>query len=110
MTRGDRLPYLPPHQLTLTGGIDAGRARINASMNYVTETRGFAGSGAIPEAERIDGRTLVDLSGEVDILPSLSAYATVQNLFDTTYNVAFSPAGARPGAPRLALAGLRARF
>lgn len=110
VTRGDRLPYLPPHQLTLTGGIDAGRARVNASMNYVTETRGFAGSGAIPEAERIDGRTLVDLSGEVDILPSLSAYATVQNLFDTTYNVAFSPAGARPGAPRLALAGLRARF
>lgn len=110
VTRGDRLPYLPPHQLTLTGGLYAGRARINATVNHVEATRGFAGSGMIAAAERIDGRTLVDLSGEVDVLPSISAYATVQNLFDTTYNVAFSPAGARPGAPRLALAGLRARF
>jgi len=110
VTQGDRLPYLPPHQLTLTGGVDAGRARVNATVNHVTETRGFAGSGTIPAAERIDARTLVDLSGEVDVTPAISAYATVQNLFDTTYNVAFSPAGARPGAPRLVLAGLRARF
>lgn len=110
VTRGDLLPYLPPHQLTVTTGLDAGRARVNATANYVSRTRGFAGSGAIPEAERIDARTVVDLSGEVDLLPGISAYATVQNLFDATYNVAFSPAGARPGAPRLALAGLRARF
>lgn len=110
VTRGDRLPYLPPHQLTLTAGIDAGRARLNATVNHVSRTRGFAGSGAIPAAERIDARTVVDLSGEVDIVPGVSAYATVQNLFDETYNVAFSPAGARPGAPRLALAGFRARF
>ncbi|WP_242415771.1 TonB-dependent receptor family protein [Sphingomonas panni] len=110
VTRGDRLPYLPANQLTLTGGIDAGAAQINASVNYVDATRGFAGSGAIPAAERIDARTLLDLSGEVDVTPAISAYATVQNLFDTTYNVAFSPAGARPGAPRLVLAGLRARF
>jgi Fe(3+) dicitrate transport protein len=48
--------------------------------------------------------------GEVDIVRGISAYATVQNVFDNIYNVAFSPAGARPGAPRLALAGMRARF
>jgi Fe(3+) dicitrate transport protein len=110
VTRGTRLPYLPPHQLTLTAGIDAGRARLNATANYVSRTRGFAGSGAIADAERIDARTVVDLSGEVDIVRGISAYATVQNVFDTIYNVAFSPAGARPAAPRLALAGLRARF
>lgn len=110
VTRGDRLPYLPPHQLTLTAGIDAGPARLTATANHVSATRGFAGSGAIPAAERIDARTVVDLAGEVDLMPGISAYATVQNLFDDRYNVAFSPAGARPGAPRLALAGLRARF
>lgn len=110
VTRGDRLPYLPPHQLTLTAGLDAGPARLNATANHVSATRGFAGSGAIPAAERIDARTLVDLSAEVDLVPGVGAYATVQNLFDRTYNVAFSPAGARPGAPRLALAGIRARF
>ena len=108
--RGDRLPYLPPHQLTLTAGIDDGRARLNATANLVSSTRGFAGSGATPGAERIDARTVVDLSGEVDIVRGISAYATVQNVFDNIYNVAFSPAGARPGAPRLALAGMRARF
>jgi Fe(3+) dicitrate transport protein len=46
----------------------------------------------------------------VDLWRGLSVFATVQNLFDEVYNVAFSPAGARPGAPRLVLGGLRARF
>jgi Fe(3+) dicitrate transport protein len=77
--------------------------RLNATANLVSPTRGFAGSCVTPGAERVDARTVVDLLGEVDIVQGISAYATVQN-------VAFSPAGARPGAPRLALAGMRARF
>ena len=40
----------------------------------------------------------------------LALFATVQNLADETYNVSFSPAGARPGAPRLVMAGVRASF
>ncbi len=72
--------------------------------------RATAGRGAIVPADRIDDRVLIDLSAEVDLLPNVSLFGSVQNLFDVTYNAAFSPAGARPGAPQLALGGIRARF
>ena len=70
----------------------------------------MAGTGAIPANEKVDARALVDIAGEVDLFGPLSLFGTVTNLFDKTYNVAFSLAGARPGAPRMAMAGVRARF
>ena len=39
-----------------------------------------------------------------------SLFASVQNLTDEEYNVAFRPAGARPGAPRTILAGVKLEF
>ncbi|OBX18727.1 hypothetical protein A9995_09095 [Erythrobacter sp. QSSC1-22B] len=110
VTQGDRLPYLPAHQLTLTAGVELPAARLNASINRVSATRATAGQGAIAASDRIDARTLVDLSAEYDVLDSLSVFGTVQNLFDETYNAGFSPSGARPGSPRLWLVGLRARL
>lgn len=106
----DRLPYLPSHQLALNAGLRVERARVNATLNWVSETRATAGQGPIAIGDRIDERVLVDLSAEVDLLPGLAAFGTVQNLFDVSYNASFSPSGVRPGAPRLAMAGLRARY
>jgi Fe(3+) dicitrate transport protein len=37
-------------------------------------------------------------------------FGTVTNLTDEVYNVGFAPAGARPGAPRLMMAGLRLTY
>ncbi len=107
---GDELPYLPRQQLTLNAGVAFDRWRFSATANHVGETRSVAGSGAIAAAERIDARTLVDLSGEFALNDSASLFARVQNVTDEVYNVAFSPAGARPGAPRLAMAGVRLTF
>lgn len=107
---GDRLPYIPEHQLTALLGLEFERARLSAAFNWTSEARAEAGQGAIPVQELIDDRLVVDVSAELDIMPGLALFGTVQNLLDATYNVAFSPAGARPGSPRLALAGLRARF
>jgi Fe(3+) dicitrate transport protein len=39
-----------------------------------------------------------------------SLFASVTNLTDEEYNVAFRPAGARPGAPRSWLAGVKLAF
>jgi len=110
VTAGDRLPHLPRHQLNFTAGVDGERGRITAAVNWIGKTRAEAGRGTIPADQLIDDHLIVDLSGEFDVTANLSLYATAQNLFDRTYNVAFSPAGARPGAPRLVLAGIRARF
>lgn len=107
---GDELPYLPRQQLTLNAGMEFDRWRFNATANHVEEARSVAGSGSIAATERIDERTLIDLSGAFDLTDSASLFASVQNVTDEVYNVAFSPAGARPGAPRLAMVGLRLTF
>ena len=52
----------------------------------------------------------MDLAADWDVTPSATLFASVQNVTDEVHNVGFSPAGARPGAPRLATAGIRLRF
>ncbi|MCF8709773.1 TonB-dependent receptor family protein [Rhizorhapis sp. SPR117] len=110
VAKGDRLPYLPKHQLTLNASVELEKARFSATLNLVSKTRAVAGSGEIADAEKIDSRALVDLAAEWDVFGPLSVFASVTNLFDKTYNVAFSPAGARPGAPRMVLGGAKIRF
>jgi len=110
VAKGDEMPLVPEHQLTLNAGLEAERWRMHLMMNYVDETRSTAGSGEIPTGERIDSRTLLDLSGEYELNASASLFASVTNLTDETYNVAFRPAGARPGAPRSWLAGVKLKF
>ena len=107
---GYELPYLPEHQLTLTAGLHGDRWRVDGVVNYVDETRSVAGAGDIPAGRRIESRTLLDLSAEVDLAEGVAAFVQVQNVTDEVYNAALSPAGARPGAPRLVLGGLRLKF
>jgi len=110
VSAGDHLPYIPAHQMTVNAGVATKAVRLNASLNWVGKTRATAGQGPILLSDRIDDRILVDLSAEIDLHRNVSLFGTVQNLFDVAYNAGFSPAGARPGAPRLALGGIRARF
>lgn len=110
VTAGDELPLVPEHQLTLNLGIEATEWRLFMSMNRVEATRSRAGSGAVPVTERVDGRTLFDLSGEYRLSAGMRLFGSVQNLTDEVYNVAFRPSGARPGAPRTYIAGLKMRF
>lgn len=110
VTAGDALPYVPEHQLTLNAGLEGQSWRVFLAANYVSEARAIAGSGAIPVAQRIESRTLVDLSGEYDVSKALSLFAAIENLGAEAYNVALRPAGARPGAPRTVLAGVKMRF
>ncbi|TAK52453.1 MAG: TonB-dependent receptor [Gammaproteobacteria bacterium] len=110
VTRGDALPYVPGHQLTIGAGVVGSAWRLHLMASYVSAARARAGSGAIPLGERVDARTLLDLSGEFDLTPAMSLFASVQNLGNEVYNVALRPAGWRPGAPRTMLAGVRLRF
>ena len=107
---GDELPYLPEHQLTLNLGLDAARWELNFAVNYVADTRARAGQGAIPPGLLVDDRWLLDLSAAWNLNASVALFASAQNLTDEVYNVAFAPAGARPGAPRSFLGGVKLRF
>ncbi len=110
VTAGDKLPYVPEHQLTLTAGVEGETWRANVIASYVDETRSVAGQGSIPANELINERVVVDLSGEVEIVPGVSLIGIVENLTDEVYNVSFDPAGARPGKPRTILGGVRFTF
>jgi Fe(3+) dicitrate transport protein len=107
---GDELPYMPEHQLTLSAGLESDNWRTKLSMNYVDEARAVAGTGSIPEGQRVDSRTLFDITGEYDVTRNASLFASVQNLTDEVYNAGFRPAGARPGMPRTFMAGVKLDF
>lgn len=110
VTAGDEFPYTPEHQLQLLTGYVQGAWDVGLAINYVDATRATAGSGATSAMERIDSRVLVDLSVAYALNASTDAFLRVDNLFDEEYLVSWAPAGARPGKPRMALAGLRLAF
>ncbi|HEU0226020.1 MAG TPA: TonB-dependent receptor [Steroidobacteraceae bacterium] len=107
---GDELPYVPEHQLTLNAGLEGQAWRLFLTVNYVDEARASAGSGPIAALDLVDSRAVVDLSGEYDLGERVRLFASVENLGDEEYNVAMRPAGARPGAPRTMLAGIKLKF
>ena len=108
--RGDELPQIPPHQLNAGLGLVGERFQTHLNINYVDTTRAVAGSGPIPENERVDSRVLLDLSAEYRVHANASLFASVENLTDETYLVAFRPAGARPGLPRTFWGGVKLSF
>jgi Fe(3+) dicitrate transport protein len=107
---GDRLPYLPEHLLHAQIGLVGERWRVNLAANYLDEMRSEAGSGAIPAGEGTDSALVWDLSAAMRVHDQVEFYARLENLTDETYLVARRPAGARPGLPRSAFAGLRLSF
>jgi Fe(3+) dicitrate transport protein len=74
---------------------------------FVDEMRTQAGSGAIPANRRVDAHWTVDVAGEYKLNDRLTGFVTVENLLDEDYVAARRPAGARPGMPLTAMAGVK---
>lgn len=107
VTAGDELPYLPKNQLYLSAGLEAERWGISMAGKFVDEMRTQAGSGAIPANRRVDAHWTVDVAGEYKLNDRLTGFVTVENLLDEDYVAARRPAGARPGMPLTAMAGVK---
>ncbi len=107
VTTGDELPYLPRNQLYLSAGLETDEWGISVGGKFVDEMRTRAGSGAIPANRRVDSHWTVDVAGEYKVTDNVSAFATVENLLDEEYVAARRPAGARPGMPMTAMAGVK---
>jgi len=107
---GDELPYIPEHQFFVSAGVVAPKWEVHVAGKYVGEMRTQAGSGSIPSDEGTDAHFVMDVAGEYEVYKGTRLFATVDNLFDTDYVAARRPAGARPGKPLTALAGLKFEF
>ncbi len=110
VTAGDRLPYVPSSQISLTAGVELPRFAANLVVNGVTATRNRAGPGPIADGNRIDGRVVADLSVSYDVLAGVQLFGSVTNVTDARFNVALLPAGFRPGMPRAVLLGAKLGF
>ncbi len=107
--RGDELPYVPKHQLTLGATWNSPRWSVGIDGNLNGAMRTLAGAGAIPSDSGIPSRWTWDLAIERD-LSSYRLFLQVRNLTDNTYLVARRPAGLRPGMPRTVVVGVKVDF
>ncbi len=107
---GDRLPYIPEHQIFAALGVEGAWWGGEVALSYVDEVRTEAGQGPIPANRLIEARTVLDLSAYADVADGVRLTASVRNLLDNDYAVARRPAGLRPGLPRLVLVGASVDF
>lgn len=108
--KGDELPYIPEHQLSVTAGLEAQKWRSNVAANYIGQLRTKAAQGSFEPAESISSHVVWDLMAAWQFTRQLSAYVKIDNLLDETYIAARRPAGVRPGLPRTAYLGLTYRL
>ena len=104
---GDRLPYLPEHQVSGSIGYDESAWSISISMNASGAMRTQAGFGPIPGGQGTDSFVVFNASGEVQVNERGTLFAGLQNLTNQIHSVARRPAGLRPGLPRTLLVGFR---
>ena len=104
---GDRLPYLPEHQLSGSIGYDHPAWSLSISMNASGAMRTQAGSGLVPAGQGTDAYVVFNASGEVPVRGRATLFAGLQNLTNQVHSVARRPAGLRPGLPRTFVVGFR---
>ncbi len=110
VTAGDELPYIAEHQFFVSAGVEAPKWEAHVSAKYVDEMRTQAGTGSIPTGQGTDAHFVVDIAGEYEVMPQTRLFFTADNIFDKEYVAARRPAGARPGKPATALAGIKFKF
>ena len=110
VSRGDKFPYLSAHQLTMNAGIENDVFSAVIQANYVSASRVEAGIGSIAVSDRIDSRTVFDLSLHYQFNDRVALFASIDNLFDNVYSVSRRPIGLRPGKPRTWTSGIKVVF
>jgi Fe(3+) dicitrate transport protein len=104
---GDRLPYLPDHQVNGSLGYDHAAWSVSISMNASGQMRTEAGFGPIPGGQGTDAFIVFNAGGEVRVGERGTLFAGLQNFTNQIYSAARRPAGLRPGLPRTFVAGFR---
>ena len=96
---GDRLPYLPEHQVSGSLGYENAGWSLSVSMNASGAMRTQAGSGPVPGRQGTEAYVVFNASGEVQVSEHGALFAGLQNFTNQLHSVARRPAGLRPGLP-----------
>lgn len=105
---GDRLPYIPEHQLSVQAGVEMRDFGVNVAASYVGEMWEAVGSGDEPiPVPRTDAMFLLDATAYVQLFEGVRLYVRGENLTLTKAIVSRHPYGARPNRPLLVQGGLQ---
>ena len=110
VTKGDELPYIPKHQFNVGLSLEHTKYELNINGRFNGEFRTMAGTGSIPDTERVDSNFIIDMSAKYHFTKNLSLTGNIINLLDETYAVSRVPAGLRPGHPFGGNLGFEFRF
>lgn len=96
---GDRVPYIPQQQLSITAGVKHQHYELSMNARYNGAFDTQAANGGSDDTMSLDGNIIIDLSAKYHLNSTISFSANVINLFDEVYASARVPAGFRPGHP-----------
>ena len=96
---GDRVPYIPKNQWTLTARLEHNRYEINLSSRFNGAFAIQAVSSLVGFSEDVPSNFIVDFFARYHINKQLRWTAQIVNLFNEVYLASRVPAGFRPGHP-----------
>jgi Fe(3+) dicitrate transport protein len=116
INRGEAIPFITPHLLSVSIGIESNKMQVTLVNRYVGNTRIKTGNSAeiLPSetAKYMDVNTIrnywvMDLSANYYVSTNITFFATLNNLLNKPYIVANLPQGFRPGMPFAANMGIK---
>lgn len=104
VSAGDRIPYIPEHELYASVGIEKGRWTSYLNAVYVDETciRGTCG-----EFEATEDAFIVDVAAHFAVNQRLTVYGRIENIGGEQALLGRQPYGARPNRDTMTSFGIR---
>jgi len=110
VSEGDRVPYIPQHQLNISLGFSHQLYELNFNGRYNGSFTTRGSNGGLQDTLSLEDNIVIDFSAKYHLTSQISLTANIINLFDELYAASRVPAGFRPGHPFGAYAGIQFRL
>ncbi len=119
IVKGDHIPFITPHLMTVSLGLERNRFNVFLTSRYTGLTRIKPGQDltiipkndkGLAEINALDKFTMVDVSANYHLNQLFTLYTLVNNVTNNKAIVASLPQGYRPNIPISIQAGIKAKF